>query len=125
VVLIAIAQIDVKRALSYSVSAYMDWCLLQSEGKRCCFVVGIDSCFGDEPLVMSIGAIIWNNITQDLTQYGGCGRAPRIRLAFVVGAAGCWLFLPGRFWALLKLADGLATQPGLVGVLLVVNALTV
>jgi len=36
-----------------------------------CFVVGIDSCFGDEPLVMSIGAIIWNNITQDLTQYGG------------------------------------------------------
>jgi len=36
---------------------------------------------------MSIGAIIWNNITQDLTQYGGRGRAACIRLAFVVGAA--------------------------------------
>jgi len=94
-------------------------------GKRCCFVVGIDSCFGDEPLVMSIGAIIWNNITQDLTQYGGLVAPPCIRLAFVVSAAGLLAFPPlGSFWALLKLADGLATQPGLVGVLLVVNALT-
>jgi NAD(P)H-quinone oxidoreductase subunit 5 len=44
----------------------------------------------------------------------------------VVGAAGLLAFPPlGSFWALLKLADGLwAIQPGLVGVLLVVNALT-
>jgi len=75
---------------------------------------------------MSIGAIIWNNITQDLTQYGGLwSRRPVSGLAFVVSAAGLLAFPPwvagiaevGR-WSVA------GYQPGLVGVLLVVNALT-
>ncbi len=78
-------------------------------------------------LVMSSGAVIWNNITQDLTQLGGLwSRRPVSGLAFVVGAAGLLAFPPlGSFWALLKLANALwATQPVIVGILVVVNALT-
>lgn len=127
--LIAIAQIDVKRALSYSVSAYMGlvFVAVGSGQNDAALLLVLTHALAIGLLVMSIGAIIWNNITQDLTEYGGLwSRRPVSGLAFVVGAFGLLAFPPlGSFWALLKLADGLwATQPGLVGVLLVVNALT-
>jgi NAD(P)H-quinone oxidoreductase subunit 5 len=78
-------------------------------------------------LVMSIGAIIWNSITQDVTQLGGLwSRRPISGLAFLIGGLGLIAFPPlGSFWALLELADGLQdSHPWLVGVLLLVNALT-
>jgi NAD(P)H-quinone oxidoreductase subunit 5 len=77
-------------------------------------------------LVASAGSIVLNNITQDLTQLGGLwSRRPVTGLSFVVGALGLIALPPlGGFWAMLKLADGLwATQPGLVALLLLINAL--
>jgi NAD(P)H-quinone oxidoreductase subunit 5 len=40
-------------------------------------------------LVMSVGAIVWNSITQDVTQLGGLwGKRPASAFAYIVGAAG-------------------------------------
>jgi len=127
--LIALAQIDAKRALSYSVSAYMGLVFIAvgTHQTDAALLLVLTHALAIALLVMSSGAIIWNNITQDLTQLGGLwSRRPVSGLAFVVGAAGLLAFPPlGSFWALLKLADALSpTQPVLVGILLVVNALT-
>ena len=78
-------------------------------------------------LVMSTGTIVWNSITQDITQLGGLWtRRPISGIAYIVGVLGLIAFPPlGSFWALLKLASGLwETQPWLVGVIVAVNALT-
>lgn len=127
--LIAIAQIDIKRALSYSVSAYMGLVFIAvgSGQDDAALLLVLTHAVAIGLLVMSTGTIIWNNITQDLTQLGGLwSRRPISGLAYVVGTLGLIAFPPlGSFWALLKLADGLwQTQPWLVGILLVVNALT-
>lgn len=127
--LIAIAQIDAKRALSYSVSAYMGLVFIAvgSGQDEAALLLVLTHAVAMALLIMSTGTIIWNNITQDLTQLGGLwARRPISGLAYVVGALGLIAFPPlGSFWALLKLADALwVTQPWLVGVLLVVNTLT-
>jgi NAD(P)H-quinone oxidoreductase subunit 5 len=78
-------------------------------------------------LVMSIGTIIWSNITQDMTLMGGLwSRRPISGLAFLVGAAGMIGFPPlGGFWALLQLMPHFwESQPLVVGVVLSVNVLT-
>jgi NAD(P)H-quinone oxidoreductase subunit 5 len=127
--LIAIAQIDIKRALSYSVSVYMGLVFIAvgTGQEDAALLLVLTHAIAMALLVMSIGAIIWNNTTQDLTQLGGLwSRRPISGLAFLVGSLGLIAFPPlGSFWALLKLASGLwDTQPWLVGLLLVVNALT-
>jgi NAD(P)H-quinone oxidoreductase subunit 5 len=127
--LIAIAQIDTKRALSYSVSAYMGLVFIAvGTGQTdTALLLVLTHALAIALLVMSSGSVIWNNISQDLTQLGGLwSRRPVAGLAFVVGALGLLAFPPlGSFWAWLKLADALwLVQPGLVGVLLAVNALT-
>ena len=127
--LIAIAQIDLKRTLSYAVSAYMGLVFIavgtgQSEAA---LLLVLTHAVAIALLVMSVGAIIWNSITQDITQLGGLwSRRPISGLAFLVGTAGLIALPPfGSFWALLKLADALwTTQPWLVGLVLLVNALT-
>ncbi|CDN14338.1 NADH dehydrogenase subunit 5, Involved in CO2 fixation [Richelia intracellularis] len=67
-------------------------------------------------LVMSTGAIVWNSVTQDITQLGGLwSRRPVSGIAFVVGTLGLIGFPPlGSFWALLELADGLWTTKHLI-----------
>jgi NAD(P)H-quinone oxidoreductase subunit 5 len=76
---------------------------------------------------MSTGGIIWNSVTQDVTQLGGLwSRRPISGLSFIVGILGLIGLPPlGSFWALLELADGLWTShPWLVGIVIAVNALT-
>jgi NAD(P)H-quinone oxidoreductase subunit 5 len=127
--LIAIAQIDIKRSLSYSVSAYMGLVFIavgtqQDEtALRLLFTYAIAMSL----LVMSIGGIVLNNITQNLTQYGGLwSRRPISGICYLVGAASLVAFPPlGCFWTLTEMADNLwNTHPWLVGVLVVVNGLT-
>ncbi len=127
--LIAIAQIDIKRSLSYSVSAYMGLVFIavgtqQDEtALRLLFTYAIAMSL----LVMSIGGIVLNNITQDLTKYGGLwSRRPISGICYLVGAASLVAFPPlGCFWTLKEMADNLwNTHPWLVGVLIIVNGLT-
>ncbi|MBW4575485.1 MAG: NAD(P)H-quinone oxidoreductase subunit F [Aphanothece sp. CMT-3BRIN-NPC111] len=126
---IAIAQIDIKRALSYSVSAYMGLVFIAvgTQQSEAALLLVLTHAVAMALLYMVIGGIIWNNVTQDLTQMGGIwSRRPISGLAFLVGIAGLIAFPPfGSFWALLKLADGLwTTQPWLAAIVLGVNALT-
>ncbi|MBD2727112.1 NAD(P)H-quinone oxidoreductase subunit F [Nostoc sp. FACHB-892] len=127
--LIAIAQIDLKRCQSYSVSAYMGLVFIAVgvQQYETALLLVLTHAISAALLVMSTGGIIWNSITQDVTQLGGLWtRRPISAIAFIVGTLGLIAFPPlGSFWALVKLADGLwETQPWLVGVVITVNALT-
>ncbi|QKQ76380.1 NAD(P)H-quinone oxidoreductase subunit F [Nostoc sp. TCL240-02] len=127
--LIAIAQVDLKRCQSYSVSAYMGLVFIAvgTQQDEAALLLVLTHAISAALLVMSTGGIIWNSITQDVTQLGGLWtRRPISAIAFIVGTLGLIGFPPlGSFWALVKLADGLwETQPWLVGVVIAVNALT-
>lgn len=126
--MVAIAQIDIKRTLSYLVSAYMGLVFIavgvgQTETA---LMLMLTYAVAMALLVMSTGTIVWNSITQDVTQLGGLwSRRPASGLSYLVGAAGLVAVPPlGGFWALVQLGDDLFnTQPWLFGVLLLVNAL--
>ncbi|MGL5871448.1 MAG: NAD(P)H-quinone oxidoreductase subunit F [Xenococcaceae cyanobacterium] len=127
--LIAIAQIDVKRSLSYSVSAYMGLVFIAvgTQQDEIALKLLLTYAIAMSILVMSIGGIVWNNITQDLTQYGGLwSRRPVSAICYLIGATSLVALPPlGCFWALVEMADNLwQDRPLLVGVMLVVNGLT-
>nr|RNJ69296.1 MAG: NAD(P)H-quinone oxidoreductase subunit F [Leptolyngbya sp. IPPAS B-1204] len=127
--LIAIAQIDTKRSLSYLVSAYMGLIFIAVGAQQtdAALLLVLTHAVAMATLVASCGSIILNNITQDLTQLGGLwSRRPITGLSFVVGALGLIALPPlGGFWAMLELADELwTTRPGVVGLLLLINALS-
>jgi NAD(P)H-quinone oxidoreductase subunit 5 len=127
--LIAIAQIDVKRALSYSVTAYMGLVFIAvgTQQKEAALLLVLSHAIAMALLVMSTGTVVWSNITQDLTLMGGLwSRRPISGIAYIVGTLGLIGFPPlGSFWALLKLLDGLwGSYPWLVVVVLTVNTLT-
>ena len=127
--LIAIAQIDIKRCLSYSVSVYMGLVFIAvgTQHNEAALLLVLTHAVSAALLVMSTGGIVWNSVTQDVTQLGGLwSRRPISGLAFIVGTLGLIGFPPlGSFWALFKLADGLwAAHPTLVGIIIIVNGLT-
>lgn len=125
--LIAIAQIDIKRTQSYLVTAYMGLVFIavgtqQPDGA---LLLVLSHALASALLIMGSGAVVWNSITQDVTQLGGLwSRRPVSGLSFLIGLAGLVAFPPlGGFWALLKITTGIwETQPWLVGVVLLVNA---
>jgi NAD(P)H-quinone oxidoreductase subunit 5 len=124
--LIAIAQIDIKRALSYSVTAYMGLTFIAvgTQQNEAALLLVLTHAIAMALLVMSSGTVVWSNITQDLTQLGGLwSRRPISGIGFLVGTF-AFIGLPplGGFWALLKLIDGLwGTHPWLIVVVLGVN----
>lgn len=127
--LISIAQIDIKRALSYLVSAYMGLVFIAvgTEQLQAAQLLLLSHAIATALLVASVGSMIINCVTQDLTQMGGLwARRPITALSFLVGVAGLVGLPPwGGFWAMLDLIEGLWTQRPLLAVLvLMVNALT-
>jgi NAD(P)H-quinone oxidoreductase subunit 5 len=126
---VAIAQIDIKRCLSYSVSAYMGLIFIAvgTGQTQTALTLLFTYSIGMSVLVMSTGNIVWNNISQDVTQYGGVwSRRPITGICFLVGSASLVALPPfGSFWPLSEMADNLwDNHPWLVGVLLIVNGLT-
>ena len=124
--LIAIAQVDIKRALSYLTSADMGivFVAVGTGQTQAAFLVLLMHAIATATLVMSTGSIVLNSITQDLTQLGGLWRRrPISGLTYIVGGLGLVAMPPlGGFWAWLKLADGLWTEHiELVALLLIVN----
>ncbi len=124
--LIAIAQVDLKRILSYTVSAYMGLVFIAvgshhpETALKLIFIYAIAMAL----LYMSIGAIILNSITQDVTQLGGLwSRRPLCGIALLVGMIGLTATPPfGGFWILTQLADQVDTT--LIAVITITNALT-
>jgi len=126
--LVAIAQIDIKRALSHSTSAYLGLVFLavgmQQTDVALLFL--FTHAIGKALLFMSIGSVILTTNTQDLTEMGGlASRMPATTSSFVVGTMASIGLLPlGSFWSMLEWGDSLWQAPWLVGVLLLVNGLT-
>ncbi len=126
--LIAIAQIDIKRTLSYPTSVLMG-CVFIAVGTgntQAALLLSISHALGMALMVMSSSAVVWNSVTQDVTQLGGLfKRRPVSALSYAVGALGVVAMPPfGGFWAMLQLLDGLrVTHPFLAVLIVAVNAL--
>ncbi|MFP4134596.1 MAG: NAD(P)H-quinone oxidoreductase subunit F [Halothece sp.] len=127
--LIAIAQTDIKRILSYGVSAYLGLVFIAvGVGEtQIALTLLLTYSLAMALLVMAVGNIVLSNITQDVTFYGGLwSRRPITGLSYLVGVAGLIAIPPlGGFWSLLALTNTLwTTEPWLAGVVLTVNGLT-
>jgi NAD(P)H-quinone oxidoreductase subunit 5 len=126
--LIAIAQIDIKRTLSYPTSVLMG-CVFIAVGTgntQAALLLSISHALGMALMVMSSSAIVWNSVTQDVTQLGGLfKRRPISGLSYAIGALGVVAMPPfGGFWAMLQLLEGLRVTHPFIAVLVVgVNAL--
>ena len=122
--LIAVAQVDVKRVLSYLVSTFMGlvFITIGFGYTQMALALLLTYALAMALLVMSIGTIVFNNITQDLTQLGGLwGRRPLPGIAFLVGIAGIIAVPPGgNFWPLGSLAQELLTLDPKVAILMVI-----
>ncbi len=127
--LVAVAQVDLKRAFSYSTTSYLGLVFiaiaLQMPGLALLllFAHGLARALQ----FMSVGSIIASTNCQDLTELGGLGtRMPATSLAFLVGSAGLVGLLPlGCFWCFGLMVDNLRQlAPGYAVLFLLTNALT-
>jgi len=127
--LVAIAQIDIKRALAHSTSAYLGLVFVAVGMNWTGFALALlfAHAIAKALLFMSTGSIIATTSCQDITEMGGLwSRMPATTSAFLVGSAGLVGLLPlGGFWAFQQGVDDFwYGQPWLVAVILIVNALT-
>ncbi len=126
--LIAIAQIDVKRTLSYPTSVLMG-CVFIAVGTgniQAALLLSLSHALAMALMVMSSSAVVWNSVTQDVTQLGGLfSRRPISGLSYAVGGLAMIAMPPfGGFWAMLQLVEGLRTpHPWLAALVIAVNAM--
>lgn len=127
--LVALAQIDLKRTLSYSTSAYLGlvFVAVGTEWPGVAITLLLTHAIAKALLFMGVGSVILTTTSQNLTEMGGLwSRMPATTLAFGVGSLGMVGILPlGCFWGLRMGADFLSqSSPWLALVFLVVNGLT-
>jgi NAD(P)H-quinone oxidoreductase subunit 5 len=127
--LVAIAQVDIKRTLSYSTSAYLGLVFIAvgTEWPGVALMILLTHAVAKALLFMAAGAVILTTTCQDLTEMGGLGpKMPATTMAYGVGALSMVGLLPlGCFWGYRLGLDFLwQDQPVLVGVFLLVNFLT-
>ncbi|MCP9788545.1 NAD(P)H-quinone oxidoreductase subunit F [Cyanobium sp. Maggiore-St4-Cus] len=128
--LIALAQVDVKRALSFLVSSWLGLLFVAvglggtSVADHLLLVYPLPMAL----ILMAIGTIVISNVTQDLTQLGGLwSRRPLMGLAFLTGAAGLMGLPPFASFAALRELLALTAASGhpwlLGGLVLLTNCL--
>lgn len=127
--LVALAQVDLKRAFSYSTTSYLGLVFigigLQKPGVVLLFLFAHGLARALQ--FMSVGSIIATTNCQDLTELGGLGtRMPATSLAFLIGSAGVLGLLPlGCFWCYGLLVDSIRdSAPWFAVVFLLTNLLT-
>jgi NAD(P)H-quinone oxidoreductase subunit 5 len=127
--LVALAQVDLKRAFSYSTTSYLGLVFiaiaLQKPGIALLFLFAHGLARALQ--FMSVGSIIATTNCQDLSELGGLGsRMPATALAFLVGSAGLVGLLPlGCFWCYgLMVNNLLDSAPAFAAVFLITNLLT-
>ena len=100
--LVSLAQVDLKRAFSYSTTSYLGLVFiaiaLQKPGIALLFLFAHGLARALQ--FMGVGSVIATTNCQDLTELGGIGtRMPATALAFLVGSAGLVGLVPlGGFW---------------------------
>jgi NAD(P)H-quinone oxidoreductase subunit 5 len=100
--LVSLAQVDLKRAFSYSTTSYLGLVFiaiaLQKPGIALLFLFAHGLARALQ--FMGVGSVIATTNCQDLTELGGIGtRMPATALAFLVGSAGLLGLVPlGGFW---------------------------
>jgi NAD(P)H-quinone oxidoreductase subunit 5 len=126
--LVALAQIDIKRAMAHSTSAFLGLVFL-SVGLHWtdfALMLLLVHAIAKALIFMSVGGIITATTSQDMTEMGGLGpRMPATTLAFIGGGLGLVGLLPlGTFWALERGLDHFWQTPLAVIVVLTTNTLT-
>ncbi|MBV5259787.1 NAD(P)H-quinone oxidoreductase subunit F [Synechococcus moorigangaii CMS01] len=124
--LVALAQIDIKRTLSHSTSAYLGLVFIAVGLNQVdiALLLLLTHAIAKALLFMSIGAVILNTHGQNITEMGGLwSRMPATTSSFVIGAAGLVCLLPlGTFWTMRRWVDGFwDTPPWLLLILVGVN----
>ncbi|MFZ4728062.1 MAG: NAD(P)H-quinone oxidoreductase subunit F [Pseudanabaena sp.] len=127
--LVAIAQIDMKRALSHSTSAYLGLVFIAVGMQQPDLALGLLFSHGISKalLFLSSGAVMISTMTQDLTEMGGIKtRMPASLIGFIVGSLGLVAFIPfGGFWTLLRWEETFwNSDPWLIAIALLVNSIT-
>lgn len=127
--LMAVAQIDIKRALSHTTSAYLGLVFIAVGLGHVdiAFLLLFSHAIAKALLFMSIGSVILSTSDQNVTEMGGLwSRMPATTSAFVVGTTGLVALMPmGMFWTLQRWFNGSwSVDWWLLGVVAFVNTLT-
>jgi NAD(P)H-quinone oxidoreductase subunit 5 len=127
--LISIAQIDIKRTISYSTSAYLGLVFIAIGAKWISFALFLlfAHAIAKALIFMSVGSVILTTNNQDVTEYGGLAKSmPATTTAYIVGSlAMTGVFPLGGFWAFQEgIEDLWIDYPWLIAVVLLVNGLT-
>ncbi|MGL5877842.1 MAG: NAD(P)H-quinone oxidoreductase subunit F, partial [Xenococcaceae cyanobacterium] len=127
--LMAVAQIDIKRTLSHSTSAYLGLVFIAVGLGHVdiALLLLFTHAIGKALLFMSAGSIIMTTSNQNITEFGGlASRMPATTTAFLVGAASLVGLLPmGVFWTLQRWLNGSwEVDWWLLAILLFVNAMS-
>ena len=127
--LMAIAQIDIKRALSHSTSAYLGLVFIAVGLGQVdiAFLLLFSHAIAKALLFMSAGAVILTTSNQNVTEMGGLwSRMPATGISFLVGSAGLLCLSPlGMFWTFQRWFDGSwEVHWWLLAILMFANALS-
>ena len=127
--LVSIAQVDIKRVLSHSTSAYLGLVFIAvglnstDAALMLLFTHGVAKAL----LFMSCGSVIFTTHTQDLRELGGLGgRMPSTSTSFLLGTAAIvGLFPLGCFWGMVHWIEVISLlHPVMPAVVVAVNGLT-
>jgi NAD(P)H-quinone oxidoreductase subunit 5 len=128
--LVAIAQIDIKRAFSHTTSAYLGLVFVAVGMDRVDFalILLFTHAIAKALLFMSVGGVISTTQNQDLTELGGLwSKMPATTTSFLISGLSLVAIPPlGGFWSLLHgLNDFWLDDPWIVALILTVNTLTI
>ena len=126
--LMALAQIDIKRALSHSTSAYLGLVFIAVGLGHVdiAFLLLFTHGMAKALLFMSIGSVILTTNNQNITELGGLwAKMPATTTSFLVGSAGLVALLPmGMFWTFSRWFNGSwQVDWWLLGIILFVNTI--
>lgn len=126
--LMALAQIDIKRTLSHSSSAYIGLVFIAVGLGHVdiAFLLVFAHAMSKALLFMSAGSIILTTNDQNITELGGLwSRMPATSISFLIGSAGLiGLFPLGMFWTIDRWFSGAwDVNWWLLGIVLFVNAI--
>jgi NAD(P)H-quinone oxidoreductase subunit 5 len=128
--LMALAQIDIKRTLSHSTSAYLGLVFIAVGlgDTDIALLILFSHAIAKALLFMSAGSLILTTSNQNITEMGGIwSRMPATTTAFLVGSAGMTALMPmGMFWTTRRWLSGAwEIDWWLLAILLFVNGLSV